>query len=99
MDTRELRTLEYSPEREREELMAQAEQGRRYRVANDVLDEIFFAQREHVIRQLESADLHSDNDAIGLVQYLRVLKIFVDTIRSRIDSGEIAEKELINDGD
>ena len=92
-------TLEYSPDVEREELMAQAELGRKYRASNDVLDEIVAEQQAHIIRQLESADLHSDNDAVGLVLYLRVLRVFRDTIKSRIDSGELAEKELMRDGD
>ena len=92
-------TLEYSPDVEREELMAQAELGRKYRAANDVLDKIVAEQQAHIIRQLESADLHSDNDAVGLVLYLRVLRVFRDTIKSRIDSGELAEKELMRDGD
>ena len=92
-------TLEYSPDVEREELMAQAELGRKYRAANDVLAEIVAEQQAHIIRQLESADLHSDNDAVGLVLYLRVLRVFRDTIKSRIDSGELAEKELMKDGD
>ena len=92
-------TLEYSPDVEREELMAQAELGRKYRAANDVLAEIVAEQQAHIIRQLESADLHSDNDAVGLVLSLRVLRVFRDTIKSRIDSGELAEKELMRDGD
>ena len=94
-------TLEYSPDVEREELMAQAELGRKYRAANEVLAEIVAEQQAHIIRQLESADLHSDNDAVGLVLYLpmpqekamydRKQNEYWDKIRARI-------KEELNDG-
>lgn len=97
--TEELSTLEYSEESEREERIASAELGRKYRVANEVLDEVFTEQRNNVIRQLEVADFAKDSDAVGLVLYLRVLKIFMDTIKAKIDLGEIAEKELSEDGE
>ena len=96
MEDGELRSLEYNPEREREELMAQAELGRKYRAASEVLDEVLTEQRENVIRQLEGADLAKDSDAIGLVLYLRVLRIFWDTIKTRIEIGEVSEEELRN---
>ena len=95
----ELRSLEYNPEREREELMAQAELGRKYKAASEVLNEVLTEQRENVIRQLEGADLAKDGDAIGLVLYLRVLRIFWDTIRTRIELGEVSEEELRKDGE
>ena len=83
----------------REELMAVAEKGRKYRAANEVLREILEEQKAHVVHQLESADFNADSDAIGLVLYLRVLKVFEDTIRGKIDSGDIAEKELSEYGE
>lgn len=92
-------TTEYSAEQEREEQIARAELGRKYKAANEVLDEVINEQRENVIRQLESADFGQDSDAIGLVLYLRVIKIFHDMIKAKIDLGEIAEKELSEDGD
>ena len=99
MNNEELTALEHDPEREREELMQVAEHGRKYRVANEVLSEVLEEQKANVVRQLESADFERDNDAIGLVLYLRVLRVFSDTIRTRIDEGEMAEKELMADGD
>lgn len=99
MNYGELRSLEYNPEREREERIAQAELGRKYRVASEVLDEVLTEQRENVIRKLEGADMAKDSDAIGLVLYLRVLRIFWDTIKTRIELGEVSEEELRNDGE
>ena len=86
-------------EQEREEQIARAELGRKYKAANEVLDEVFTEHREHIISQLESADFGKDSDAIGLVLYLRVMKIFRDTMKAKIDLGEIAEKELSEDGE
>ena len=99
MEDGELRSLEYNPEREREERIELAERGRKYRAAREVLDEVLTEQRENVIRQLECADLAKDSDAIGLVLYLRVLRIFWDTIQTRIELGEVSEKELREDGE
>ena len=95
----ELRTLEYNPDREREELMQEAERGRKYKAAQEVLFEIFNEQRENIIRQLETQDFERDSDATGLVLYLRVMNIFVSLIQSRIDNGDLAEKELVKNGD
>lgn len=84
---------------DREEQIARAELGRKYKAANEVLEEVITEQRENVIRQLESGDFGTDNLALGLVLYLRVLRIFTDSVKAKIDLGEIAEKELIKDGE
>ena len=91
----ELRSLEYNPEREREELMEQSARGRNYKAAREVLGEVITAQRENIIKQLETADFSNDNDAAGLVLYLRVLRRTHDLIQSEIDKGELAEDELL----
>ena len=93
----ELNTMEYAPERERGTRIEEAELGRKYQTASEVLSEIMSEQRENIIRQLESVDFEQDSDALGLVLYLRVLKICENLIQSRIDAGKIAEEELMND--
>ena len=99
MEDGEIRTLEYDPEREREQLMKKAEQGRKYQIASEVLDEIMDTQRENIIRQLETTDFENDSVAVGLVLYLRVLKICKNLIGSKIDEGKIAGEELNDYGD
>ena len=95
----ELNTMEYDPERERRARIEEAELGRKYQTASDVLSEIMREQRENIIRQLESRDFDQQDDALGLVLYLRVLRICENLIQSRIASGKIAEEELREDGE
>ena len=99
MENGELRTLEYNPESEREQLMKKAEQGRKYQIASEVLAEIMDTQRENIIRQLETTDFENDSVAVGLVLYLRVLKICKNLITQRIDEGKLAGEELKEYGD
>ena len=99
MEDGEIRTLDYDPEREREQLMEKAEQGRKYQIASEVLDEIMDTQRENIIRQLETTDFENDSVAVGLVLYLRVLRICKNLITQRIDEGKLAGEELSEYGD
>ena len=82
----------------RRELMEAAELGRKYETANEVLTEIMETQRANILRSLESGDIGQDNDALGLVLYLRVLRICENLIRSKIDAGILAREELRDDG-
>lgn len=84
----------FNEEQERRELIEAAEKGRKYEAASEVLDEIIATQRANIIRSLESGDIGQDNDALGLVLYLRVLKICENLIRSKIDAGKLAGEEL-----
>lgn len=84
---------------ERRELMEAAELGRKYETASEVLSEIIAVQRENILRSLENGDIGHDNDALGLVLYLRVLKMCENLIQSKIDAGSLAREELINNGD
>ena len=86
-------------EENRRELMEAAELGRKYEAASEVLSEIMETQRANILRSLESGDIGQDNDALGLVLYLRVLRICENLIRSKIDAGILAREELRdNDG-
>lgn len=95
----ELNTMEYDPERERNARIEEAELGRKYQTASEVLSEIMSEQRETIIRQLESKEFEQQDDALGLVLYLRVLRICENLIQARIASGKIAEEELREDDD
>ncbi len=101
MDIGALGTFDYNPnpEREREELMQAAEAGRKNAVALEVLGEVMSIQRENILRQLEGGDIDKDTDVIGLVMYLRVLKICENLMRTKIAEGKLAEEELNNDGE
>ncbi len=85
----------YPPESQREDLMKQAEQGRKYKAAKDVLDEMITTQRAHIINQLETAEFSADSDAISLIIYLRTLRLIEDYMKTEIDKGELAEEELV----
>ena len=80
---------------QREDLMKQAEHGRKYKAAKDVISEIISAQRNFLINQIETADFKGDSDAIGLVVYLRVLRLIENYMQTEIDKGELAEEELV----
>ena len=101
MDIGALGTIDYnpSPEREREELMQTAEAGRKNAIALEVLGEVMNTQRENILSQLEGGDIDKDTDIVGLVMYLRVLKICENLIRTKITEGKLAEEELNNDGE
>ncbi len=88
---------EFDEEQERRELIETAELGRKYETANEVLTEIINVQRANIIRSLESGDIAQDDSALGLVLYLRVLKICENLIRSKIDAGILAREELMKD--
>ena len=94
MEYGEIRTLEYNPEREREELIKRAEIGRKYQAAHEVLGEIMEEQRKNIINQLETTDFENDSVAVGLVLYLRVLRICNNLIKQKIDDGKLAGEEL-----
>ncbi len=89
----------FNEEQERRELIEATELGRKYEAASEVLDEIIATQRANIIRSLESGDIGQDNDALGLVLYLRVLKICENLIRSKIDAGKLAGEELARRAD
>ena len=95
----ELEAMEYDEERERNARIKDAELGRKYQAANEVLLEIIDEQRENIIRQLENTDFENDTTALSLVLYLRVLRISKNLILSRIDAGKLAEEELRDDGE
>ena len=98
MDIGALGTIDYnpSPEREHEELMQAAEEGRKNAIALEVLGEVMNTQRENILSQLEGGDIDKDTDIVGLVMYLRVLKICENLIRTKITEGKLAEEELNN---
>ena len=81
------------------ELMEAAELGRKYEAAHEVLAEIMDTQRTNILHSLENGDIGHDNEALGLVLYLRVLKMCENLIQSKIDAGSLAREELRNDGD
>ena len=83
----------FNEEQERRELIEAAELGRKYEAANEVLDEIIAVQRANIVRSLESGDIVQDNDGLGLVLYLRVLKTCENLIRSKIDAGKLADED------
>ena len=86
-------------ELERQELQERIEAGRRAQIARDVLDEHMRQQKELIVSRLESGELSNDGELTTLVMYLRVMKIFENTLKSKMDTGELAEKEVSENGE
>ena len=78
---------------DREELMQDAETGRRYKIAMEVLREFMDDQRECLIKDMEDKDL-SDVQLRDAASKLRVMKEFRNVSDMNIQRGEIAEEEL-----
>ena len=78
---------------DREELQHDAETGRRYKIAMEVLREFMDDQREGLIKDMEDNDL-SDVQLRDAASKLRVMKVFRNESDMNIQRGEIAEEEL-----
>ena len=85
-------------EREYEELREKAEYGRKAKIANEIFDDLLVVERAHTIGSLESGGFPTHEDLDMTVLYLRLLKKFEMSVKSYIDMGEIAEKELDEHG-
>ena len=78
---------------DKEELRQDAETGRRYKIAMEVLREFMDDQREGLIKDIEDNDL-SDVQLRDAASKLRVMKVFRNVSDMNIQRGEIAEEEL-----
>lgn len=78
---------------DREELMKDAETGRRYKIAMEVWREFLDNQRENLIKEVEGKEL-SDEQLRDAASKLRVMNVFRNVSYRNIQLGKIAEEEL-----
>ena len=81
-----------------QELLDQVEQGRKSKIAGEVVGDFIKNSREITIQRLEDGIFDQD-EVLRTVMYLRVLKRFERSIDTNIEIGELAEKELNENAD
>ena len=80
------------------ELREAIETGRRYKIAGEVLKKFLDERREEIILNFEENMFISNNDICDMLSELRVMKKFRNLCNTQIDIGELAEKELSENG-
>ena len=86
-------TIMSSGEGELFELREAIEQGRRNKIAGEVLNEFLSNRREDIIRDFETGVITGGN-ALDAISELRVMKKFKDMARKMVQLGEIAEERM-----
>ena len=86
-------------EQEQQDLREIMDKGRRAKLFSDFVQEYFMDERVRVIHSLESDTYTKSDDLLEPVIYLRLIRRFENYIKTCIDSGDLAEKELIENGD
>lgn len=86
-------TTMYSGDGELSELRNAIEQGRRNKIAGEVLSEFLDNRREDIIRDFETGAITGGN-ALDAITELRVMKRFKDMARKMVQLGEIAEERM-----
>ena len=86
-------------EQEQQDLREIMDKGRRAKLFSDFVQEYFMKERVRVIHSLESDTYTKSDDLLEPVIYLRLIRRFENYIKTCIDSGDLAEKELIENGD
>lgn len=86
-------TIMSSGEGELYELREAIEQGRRNKIAGEVLNKFLSNRREDIIRDFETGVITGGN-ALDAISELRVMKKFKDMARKMVQLGEIAEERM-----
>ena len=86
-------TTMFSGDGELSELRNAIEQGRRNKIAGEVLNEFLTNRREDIIRDFETGAITGGN-ALDAITELRVMKRFKDIARKMVQLGEIAEERM-----
>jgi len=85
-------------EQEELELREQAEWGRKAKAAREIFEYFILRERANEIYTIEKSDDVSYESLLFPKVYLRVLRKLEGQIQYFLDNGEIAEKELSNNG-
>ena len=86
--------MEQQEQDRRERLRRKLEQGQRWQVARECLEEFFKTWREDLVASLEEDRYADDAELNDTVLTLQVLRKFMDVARTFVKEGERAEKEL-----
>ncbi|MBR2208545.1 MAG: hypothetical protein IJ859_07015 [Synergistaceae bacterium] len=87
-------------EQEQTELRERAEKGRKAKIASEFLDEFLAKQRAFTLQDLETnKEKITYEDLLFSKIFLIVLRSFENMLNFYINNGEIAEKELNNNGE
>ena len=85
-------------EQEQQELMQQAEYGRKAKIAKEFFEDFLLAHRVRIITTFENEEFISDDKTRMLKAELRLLRLFDNSVERYIEEGKIAEKELSENG-
>lgn len=80
------------------ELREDAERGRRYRIAGEVLNEFLEDRKQKLIRKMEEYS-YADEDLRQFSTEFQMIRAYRDCANQFIQRGEIAEKELSRNGE
>ena len=81
------------------ELQAQAEYGRKAKIASEFMKDFILQQRALILVKLENDTIEDMNSLITPILGLRYLKLLENSLDSYIQMGEIAEEELDKNGE
>ena len=82
-----------------QELRKQVESGREAKIAQKFFEDFLIEQRAYVIARMENDGIDTYEGLLGKQIYLHVLKEFERREQTFINYGEIAEKELNDNGE
>mgnify|MGYP006988849881 CR=1 FL=1 len=85
-------------EQEQEDLREIVDKGRRAKIVFDFITEYLINERARVMRSLEIDTYTKSDELLEPVIYLRLMRRFENSIKTQIDAGDLAEKELREDG-
>lgn len=80
------------------DLQYQVEYGRKAKATQDFLNEFLLFERAKTIGAIENGDYSETKELENFACYLQILKKFELNIAMHMQIGEIAEKELNNNG-
>ena len=86
-------------EQEQEELREIVDKGRRARIVSDFITDYLISERARVMHSLETDTYAKSDELLEPVIYLRLMRRFENSVKTQIDAGDLAEKELNEDGD
>lgn len=81
-----------------QELREVVDRGRKAKITSEFMQDFLTQKRAQIIFALETTLFDKQDDVLGLVLYLRILRDFEKDVKTCIDAGDIAQKELNENG-
>ena len=85
-------------EKEQQDLREIVDRGRKAKITSEFMQDFLTCERANIIFALETKIFAKQDDAFELILYLRVLRQFDNFVKTCIDAGDIAQKELNENG-